>query len=185
MKTSTNWIRLLKNSTPCSEIIAVIPASGTGGRFGGPKVDARIGTETFAGRISATLRKAGLERIHIARDLNTPDMLATLRLALQEARTPEAKACLVFPVDHPFVKPETVNSLCAAWQARPEAVFRPAYQGRPGHPVLIPLWLDLLADDQGCGLAGIIRSQACSVIDVPVDDEAVLHNVNYPSDLEV
>ncbi len=170
---------------PCSEIIAVIPASGTGGRFGGPKVDARIGSVTFAERIVATLRQAGIRQIHIARNLDTPDMLATLRLALQEARTPEAKACLVFPVDHPFVKPNTVISLCAAWKARPDTVFRPTFQGRPGHPVLIPLWLDLMADDQGQGLAGIIRSQACSVIDVPVDDEAVLRNVNYPRDLEV
>lgn len=173
----------MKNSTPCSEIIAVIPASGTGGRFGGPKVDAAIGSQTFAERISETLKQAGIEQIHIARDLDTPDMLATLRLALQEVRTPEAKACLVFPVDHPFVKQGTVISLCAAWQASPGKVFRPVFQGRPGHPVLIPLWLDLDADDQGQGLAGIIRSQACSVIDVPVDDAAVLRNINYPNDL--
>ncbi|MBP7205124.1 MAG: NTP transferase domain-containing protein [Candidatus Cloacimonetes bacterium] len=168
---------------PCSEIIAVILASGQGRRFGGPKVDARAGSQTFAEHIVATLKQAGIDRIHIARDLQTPDMLATLKVALSEARDPQTKACLVFPVDHPFVKPDTVRSLCSAWQKMPEAVFRPVCQGRPGHPVLIPLWLDLDADDQGRGLAGIIRSQACSVIDIPVEDGAILRNVNFPKDL--
>lgn len=169
---------------PCSEIVAVILASGQGARFGGPKADARVGSQTFAGQIVATLKQAGIDRVHIARDLQTPDMLATLRAALKQARDPQTKACLVFPVDHPFVKPETVQSLCAAWKANPDAVFRPVFQGKPGHPVLIPLWLDLEADDQGRGLAGIIHSQACSVIDIPVEDEAILRNINFPADLE-
>ncbi len=169
---------------PCNEIAAIIPASGRGERFGGPKAGASLGAVTFLERILSTLKDAGITDLFVAQDYDTPDMLATLRRAISELGPHHARAYLIFPVDHPFVQPATVRSLRAAWNSNPDAIFRPAYRGQPGHPVIIPAWLDLERDDGGNGLAGIIRAQVCSVIDVPVEDPEILRNVNYPKDLE-
>lgn len=169
---------------PWPELTAIIAAAGKGERFGGPKAEAVLENSTFLDRVRTTLGAAGVSEVYVAQGIDTPDMLATLRHAVRELASPLITGYLIIPVDHPFVRPETVTSLCAAWSSNPDAVYRPSYQGRSGHPVIIPAWLDLNADAGGQGLAGIIRAQACSVIDVPVDDPEILRNVNYPKDLE-
>lgn len=169
---------------PYPEITAIIPASGKGKRFGRPKAQATKGDKTFAEHISGTLREAGVEQIVVAAGHETADMLSTLREAIRALPPGAAKGYLIWPVDHPFVSVQTVSALCAAFLNQPDLVLRPSYEGKSGHPVLIPAWLDLSAEDNGNGLAGIIRAQVCSVIDLPVDDDAVLRNINYPADLE-
>lgn len=169
---------------PSSELIAVIPASGRGGRFGQPKAEARYEGKAFAEHITSTLQEAGIEDVFVAVGYATPDMLATLRQAIKDLGREGVKGYLVWPVDHPFVSKDTVLSLVKAWQELQDAVIRPLHQGQSGHPIIIPAWLDLNKDDAGQGLAGLIRAQACTVIDVPVEDGAVLRNINYPKDLE-
>ncbi len=170
---------------PYPEIIAIIPASGKGERFGMPKADAVLNGQPFIEHIQSTLQEAGVGKVFVARDYDTPDMLSTIKLAVEELSPNQALGYLIFPVDHPFVSTLTISSLCDAFLAMPDAVFRPSFNGSIGHPIVIPAWLDLAADDFGQGLAGIIRSQVCSVIDLPVDDDAVQRNVNYPKDLEL
>ncbi len=167
-----------------TDIVALIPASGKGERFGLPKSEAKLGGLSFCERIEATLDQAGVVRVSIARDWDTPDMLSTLRVCVKNTPQHDVKGWLVFPVDHPYVKAETVTQLCQAFMQMPDAVIRPTYQGKSGHPVLIPVWLDFSEEDGGLGLAGLIRSQACTVIDLPVDDPGILKNVNHPEDME-
>jgi molybdenum cofactor cytidylyltransferase len=169
---------------PYPDIVAVILASGRGERFGQPKAEATIEGVRFLERIGNILRQAGVERVIAAQGLDTPDMLSTLRVTVQNLSHSEVAGYLVWPVDHPFVLPDTVRSLCAAFRAAPENVVRPLHQGRSGHPIFIPVRLDLNRDDAGQGLAGLIRSQACAVLDLPVDDPGVLRNINHPADLE-
>ncbi len=174
----------LMSSTCYDAITAIIPASGKGERYGLPKAEARLREKPFAEHIAETLAEAGVNHVVVALGYDTADMLGTLRQAVAEAGSRKPAGYLVWPVDHPFLRLETIVVLCQAFVSNPDAVIRPVYEGSPGHPVLIPAWIDLNADDRGCGLAGIIRSQACTFIDLPVDDDAVLRNVNLPSDLE-
>ncbi|MBW6514647.1 MAG: NTP transferase domain-containing protein [Candidatus Syntrophosphaera sp.] len=169
---------------PLSDLIAVIPASGKGGRFGQPKALASYEGKAFAEHITSTLLESGVDNVIVAVGYDTPDMLATLRQAIDEQGNTAAKGYLVWPVDHPFVRKDTVLNLIQAWREQPVAVIRPSHGGQSGHPIIIPAWLDLNADDGGQGLAGLIRAQACTVIDVPVEDPNVLRNINYPKDLE-
>lgn len=165
-------------------IVAIIPASGKGERFGQPKADACLWGKPFIEHIRETLAAAGVYSVVVAAGCDTPDMLATLRRAVAENRSGDTLGWLVWPVDHPFLRLETIVVLCQAFVSNPNAVVRPVFEGNPGHPVLIPAWFDLDREGQGPGLAGIIRCQARSYIDLPVDDDAVLRNVNLPSDLE-
>ncbi|MDP2400553.1 MAG: NTP transferase domain-containing protein, partial [Actinomycetota bacterium] len=111
-------------------------------------------------------------------------MLETLRLCVQDLNQKPGLGYLIHPVDHPYVEVSTIVNLIEAFRSLPDAVVRPSYLGKSGHPVIVPHWLDLDADDDGKGLAGLIRSQVCTVIDIPVEDAGVLRNVNSPSDLQ-
>ena len=64
-------------------------------------------------------------------------------LGLSQAATAvtETTAGLLWPFRHAWVDPETVTSLVEAHGVDPAAICRPAYDGRPGFPVLVPVAL--------------------------------------------
>ncbi len=53
----------------------------------------------------------------------------------------ETSAGLLWPFRYAWVDPETVTSLVEAHGAAPEAIVRPAYDGRTGFPILVPFGL--------------------------------------------
>lgn len=168
---------------PFSDILALIPASGKGKRFGQPKHKALLNGKTFTDCIINTLKEAEINNIYLAKDFNTKDMLSTLRCALKQLNLHRFSGFLIFPIDHPFVQPSTINTLCSTFLQFPEMVIRPSCNGKTGHPVLIPSSLDLFIDDNEEGLASIIRTQAKGIIDLPVEDKGILLNINRPENL--
>ncbi len=173
---------------PCKSIVAIILASGKGTRFGMPKAEAGLDGISFLTRIKTSLSKAGIGRIVVADSYNSPDMLATLRLAvadimLQAGDSGAANAYLIHPVDFPFVLPETITELAKAHQANPNAVIHPTCNGRRGHPIIIPAGLNLLVDDEGKGLREVIAKNQLKHIDIPVTDIGVTSNINTKEDL--
>ncbi len=166
----------------CPDLCAIILASGKGSRFGMPKAEALLDTgETFLSHIRNLLLESGLTNISAIIGRETPDMLSSLRLGISEA--PPAEGYLVYPVDFPFVLPATIVSLIQAFLANPHSVIRPVYQGKSGHPIIIPAITDVYSLDSEGGLAGIIRRQGLSILDLPVTDPGVLRNVNYPHEM--
>jgi len=166
----------------CPDLCAIILASGKGSRFGMPKAEALLDTgDTFLSHIRSVLAESGLTNICEIIGRDTPDMLSSLKLGISEA--PSAEGYLVFPVDFPFVLSATIVSLIQAFLANPHSVIRPVYQGKSGHPIIIPAITDVHAPDSEGGLAGIIRRQGLTILDVPVTDPGVLRNVNHPHEL--
>jgi CTP:molybdopterin cytidylyltransferase MocA len=47
-------------------------------------------------------------------------------------------AALLWPVRYAWVDPETVTSLVEAHGTAPDTILRPAFNGRPGFPILVP-----------------------------------------------
>ncbi|MDP2172146.1 MAG: NTP transferase domain-containing protein [Candidatus Cloacimonadaceae bacterium] len=168
---------------PSDQIIAIIPASGKGRRFGMPKAEAVLAGKSFADIIKELLHSAGIAQVHCPKNLETGSMLETLRHAISELKDQQALGYLIHPVDHPFVKASTIKLLIETFKSLPDSTIRPSFQGKSGHPVIVPSWLNIDADDNDKGLAGLIRSQVCTVIDIPVDDEGVLRNINSPEAL--
>ncbi|HOU53279.1 MAG TPA: NTP transferase domain-containing protein [Myxococcota bacterium] len=106
-------------------------------------------------------------------------MLSSLRCAvdaLQEA----ADGLLVFPVDHPEVRPGTVAALIEAFQCDPGSLWRPCLEGRPGHPAILPLAVAraVPSEDLAGGLAAWVRSRGLGWRDLPVPDPGILRNRN-------
>ncbi|HRY84061.1 MAG TPA: NTP transferase domain-containing protein [Candidatus Cloacimonadota bacterium] len=160
-------------------ICAIILASGKGLRFGGPKAEALLETgESFLERAENLLRDIGLSCLRSVVNRDTPDMLSSLRLGVSEC--PDMDAYLVFPVDFPFVKKETILSLLQAACEYPGIVIKPTYRGDKGHPIIIPGNMDLSPEEISGGLAELIYKQGLTVLDLPVDDPGILRNVNYP-----
>jgi CTP:molybdopterin cytidylyltransferase MocA len=66
--------------------------------------------------------------------------MAWFALGLREAAAAvtETTAGLMWPFRHAWVDPETVTSLVEAHGTDADAICRPAYEGKPGFPVLVP-----------------------------------------------
>ncbi len=97
-------------------------------------------------------------------------------------------AVLLWPARYPWVGPETVTSLIEAHGAAPGVILRPAWDGAPGWPVLLPLQhLDelraaapeLMPQDVIAALASRIATRT-----VDVGDPGVVYDADTPfSDL--
>lgn len=106
-------------------------------------------------------------------------------------------AFFLLPVDTPLVSPEIIVDLQKYWQdigeGRDEAIILPVAKSMPGHPPLIGCthWPDILAWKGEKGLQGYIgnrgrtgfRQRQC-VHTVPVDEAAILWDIDTPEDLE-
>ncbi len=115
-------------------------------------------------------------------------MLSSVQIGVRAAAhaTAGTVSCLVFPVDHPRVQASTVSALLAARHQASAAVWlRPVFNGRGGHPILIPgpATAGLLDRDPREPLRDALRGIGLEPLDVPVDDPGIHANVNVPGDL--
>lgn len=113
-------------------------------------------------------------------DRDTPDMLSSLRLGFQE--NPDYSHYLIFPVDFPYVRASTLQALAKASAAHPAAIIRPTYQGRSGHPIIIPATQDWHLELPQPGLAALIQHSGCDILNLELDDPGILRNINHPGD---
>jgi CTP:molybdopterin cytidylyltransferase MocA len=93
-------------------------------------------------------------------------------------------AVLLWPARMTWVGPETVTSLIEAHGTDPDAILRPAWQGDPGWPVLVPTThLDVLrAVDNTLMPPDVIASLTSQVPSriVEAGDPGVIHDVDTP-----
>ncbi|MEC3976278.1 nucleotidyltransferase family protein [Amycolatopsis sp. H20-H5] len=146
-------------------VAGLLLAAGAGRRFGGPKALAEFDGEPFLLRALRTLEAAGCTPIRVVLGARAeqalallPDpglaviaqdwqsgMGASLRAGLRSLADVEADAALVHLVDLPWAGPEVLARVAAG--AGKRAVARAAYDGVPGHPVLLGRhWWPEIAD---------------------------------------
>lgn len=140
-------------------VAGLLLAAGAGRRFGGPKALVGVdGTDGWLSRSVATLRDGGCDSVTVvlgaaadrARALLPQEvnvvvaddwaegMGASLRagLAALAASSGDTTAALVHLVDLPDVGPDVVARVLER-ATGPAALARAAYDGTPGHPVLL------------------------------------------------
>ncbi|CAN5322693.1 NTP transferase domain-containing protein [soil metagenome] len=178
----------------------VVLAAGAGTRFGAPK-GAAIGPDgdTFAQTIARAAGVAGADPIvvvaHAAhavpdgtRRVENPnpmsDPVASLRLGLAQLVNTDVDGTLVWPVDCPFVKSETVTVLVEATASRNALIAVPSYGARRGHPSWFArdVWPELMTVEDG-GARAVIRRDEKRVLQVPVDDRGILADIDTRADL--
>jgi molybdenum cofactor cytidylyltransferase len=186
---------------------ALVLSGGESSRFGGfPKALLSTGSETVVHQIANGCLARGLDPVvvvtgahhgpiaHAVRDLPVPVVEAT---DWREGRTasmqaglaaiPAERDLLFWPVDHPFVDDRTVDTLFAARESDPLAVwFIPAYQERGGHPVLWRARVrpDLLALRPDAPIRSLIPEFGPQVRWVRVEDPGVVANVDTPEEFQ-
>ena len=166
-------------------VFCLVPAAGKGTRFGMPKVDAMLEGSTFSQTIMETLRHTNTHDYLIIRDIDTPDMLSSIRYGMHKViyNGTHPDGWLIWPVDHPLVKAATVNMLIETFRNYPNSVIIPQYGGKAGHPVIIPASMKIPDGTFSSGLKEIITLSGVSVHHIEVDDPAINENMNTPGDV--
>lgn len=184
---------------------ALVLSGGESSRFGGvPKALMPVGETAAVRRIVEACLARGFDPVAVVVGPHRGPVAHELRgLAVTladsefwyEGRTasihagleaiPADRDVVLWPVDHPFASPSTVDVLLAARDRDALAVwFIPTYQSRGGHPVL---WrsvvrrdiLDLRGD---APLRSLLPEFGVQVRRVAVEDPGVVTNVDTPEE---
>jgi molybdenum cofactor cytidylyltransferase len=188
-----------------TETAALILSGGVSSRLGGePKallpVDGRSGVRRIAEVCLAdgfdpVVVVVGAHRHPIAHELRglgvdlvdserwTEGRTASIQAGL--AALPPERDVLFWPVDHPFVRPRTVDTLLAARDTDLIGVwFIPTFQGRGGHPVVLRPMVrnDIFDLRPDAPLRSLLPEFGPQVRRVAVDDPGVVANVDTPGE---
>jgi len=108
------------------------------------------------------------------------DMAQSLRVGLARM-APAASGVLVCLADIPLVASGTYRRLLEEHEHRPDAILIPSYQGRRGHPILVPCAAMAEIYRQST-LRNVVRNNEHLVYHVEVDDSGVLEDMDTPED---
>jgi molybdenum cofactor cytidylyltransferase len=186
-------------------LAGVILSAGASSRMGSPKalLKAPGSAECFLDRLIGILAphcnpvivvlghqaeaiRAGISRgaqtVLVVNDRYTLGQLSSLQCGLRAV--PEDAAGVLFtPVDHPGVRPETIERIVAAFRGNAGAMLAiPRHQGQRGHPVccareLIP---EFLALPPGAQARDAIHRRLGDACYVEVDDPGVVNDIDDP-----
>lgn len=182
-----------------TEVSVIVLAAGYGRRIGKPKLILETGGRSYAEiindkisdcKIKETLfvintdseewfRKTLPDVKYIINPRPDEGMLSSIFLAYKQLGA--VRNLMIFPVDHPFVRRETLESIITAGAISRECVIKPEFRGKSGHPIIIPY--PLLSYCGGETLSAIIQNSGYKIISVPADDEGIIKNINSPSDV--
>jgi molybdenum cofactor cytidylyltransferase len=112
--------------------------------------------------------------------------MATSLAAGVAALSPEITSAVVALGDMPLVKPGVIRALMEALHGSQKTIAIPTHKGRRGHPVAFDLGrhreaLLTLSGDQGA--RALLSAYPAEVVELPVDDPAVLLDVDTAEDL--
>lgn len=187
---------------------SIVLAGGISSRMGFPKALLPFGNSFFLHRVYESLVAAEVTPVHIVINAGLANSLKSrtkefpqaqfvlnkdpalgqihsLQLGLQSAREAGAEAAVVALVDQPAIAVTTIAKLCEAFQGAPQCIYIAAYEGRTGHPLLIPekFFDDFLSAAEGRTARDIIADQQDFVRIVETDDPQVVADVDSPEDL--
>ena len=114
--------------------------------------------------------------------------IASLRVALTALQPLQPSAVLAWPVDLPHVRVSTVERVIEAHRRNKAQIVLPTFAERRGHPVIwgSGLFGELLESGEATqeGARAVLHTHEREVLGVPVDDPAVVDQVNTPEDYE-
>lgn len=93
-------------------------------------------------------------------------------------------AFLVWPVDQPLVRADTVDRIIDAWKRRHAPVVVPTHHGKRGHPTLFSAKLsaELLRAPEDEGARAVVHAHEKNLVEVEVDDPGILTDIDTPQE---
>jgi molybdenum cofactor cytidylyltransferase len=110
-------------------------------------------------------------------------MLSSIRAGLR-ALPADTSAALIILGDQPSITSALVRSLVDAGRSGGSGIVTPVYSGNRGHPMLVAAryFDELLNYHDGVGLRGLLAAHTEDLRELPVSDEGVLTDMDYPED---
>ncbi|MBM4433672.1 MAG: nucleotidyltransferase family protein [Chloroflexi bacterium] len=183
--------------------VGLVPAAGFAERFGSDKLLVKVGERPMIEATVRSLLEGGVEKVVVvvpplaediksaltpvkgvtlvANDARERGMFSSIQAGAREA---DGDPILVLPGDQPWVEPATVAALLARY-AEAEAIVSPRFNGKRGHPVVIPGKYrgEIVDAKEGATLHDILKTHAGERVDMDVYDRGVVRDVDVPGDL--
>jgi molybdenum cofactor cytidylyltransferase len=193
----------LTNADPNRSIptfACVVLAAGAGSRYGAPKALALLPDgSTFLAAVVRTARECGADPIvAVVRPgevrtsefavAENPDpsseQIASVRLGLARLANTDVDGALIWPVDCPFVRADTIEAIVDAAVADRAQIIVPCFGGRSGHPTWFgrETWPELMVAAAD-GAREVVRRDPTRVQRVEVNDPSVLTDIDTRADL--
>lgn len=110
-------------------------------------------------------------------------MLSSVQAGIR-ALPPGTTAFLVWPVDQPLVRADTVDRIIDAWKGQDAPVVVPTRHGKRGHPTLFSAKLsaELLRAPEDEGARAVVHAHEKNLVEVEVDDPGILTDIDTPQE---
>jgi molybdenum cofactor cytidylyltransferase len=193
---------------PSDSIAAIILAAGMSQRMGRLKPLLPFGDRPMLARVVETFRavpeifpiivvtgyaekeiRAVLEEYSIITahnpDYESGGMLSSVQTGVR-ALPAECVAFFLALGDQPMVSHQTLRDLLSARQNISSSLTLPVFEGKRGHPVLFAAHCatEILALPADATLKNVVLRHAADTCETPVDDPAILADVDTPEDYE-
>ena len=191
-----------KRPPPTPGVAGVIPCAGASTRMGRSKALLDAGGRSFLAATVGSLVAGGCDPVVVvvgpgqaeearrakaagAAVLENPDPgegpITSLRLAVAVLGS-TVEGVAVLPVDHPRVRPETVEALVHVFRDGEAPLVLPAFQGGRGHPALFRrvLFPELVAPGLQGGARTVVHAHLDAAVLVAVDDPGVVMDIDTP-----
>ncbi len=183
-------------------ISAIIPSSGKSERMGNPKgllmlegkallnwqieslLYAQVKQVIVVG--SSFLRKHVLPKAQFVDSQGkVTEMIGSVRLGLRSV-SDKTEGVLIVPSDFPILDHEIIDFMLQHFQKDKSKIIVPAFNGKGGHPVLIPgcFFNEIMVSFSGEGIRGLMRKYPESVEKIEYINDDIHLNINTPEDLK-
>lgn len=184
-------------------IAATILTAGVSSRMGFPKALLKYRGRTFLQNLLDVTEALGISRriVVVGPDpgrilsehelrgvtvVTNPDPasgpIVSIQAAIEAVQAHPVEGLLVWPVDYPHVAVKTVETMLDRFRVGSSSIVVPEYEGKRGHPVLFrrSVFDELMSVTDDEGARGVVRADPGRVEAVPVNDPAVLDDLNTP-----
>ncbi len=199
---------MTRTATP-TPVYGVLPAAGMSRRMGTPKQSLPYGASTMTGHVARTMLAANLDAVVVVtrtelvgaidlpedqrlllaiNDAPMTQMMDSIRLGLDTLesahRTHHGAGIFVIPADMPTVPVAACVKCVDTFRANPTNIIIATCHGSRGHPIIFPLALQSVLDAITGGLNELPLRRADLVLETPIDDPAILRDVDTVADYE-
>lgn len=181
----------------------VIPAAGASSRMGRPKALLPVNKKTIIENQIGMLRRVGLYNIFVVTDggeqfadklkrcdvqvispvKKNKSMIESIRCSMAHFNG-AFDGMMVVPSDFPYLSTELLVRVLTGFERRPKRITVPVYQGKRGHPVIIPSRLFDAVNNRfdDYGIRGLYDAFPDSLAEIDWEDDSILKNMNTEND---
>lgn len=193
-------------NTGFADIDSIIIAAGSSSRIGAFKPLLDFGESNIIGTIIQKLRASGRGSIIVVSGYNHQlleaelkgypvclvvnedyrrGMLSSIQSGLRAA-SKTASGALIYLVDQPFVKVDTLEKIISAFAEGRAGIVLPSYQGKHGHPIIIArkYFDEVFELDNSIGLRQLIGRHRDDIHEVDVSTDDILRDINTWEDYQ-